>query len=51
MAEKMNVECVNLKENQESCPCTATSCSNHSLCCKCVENHRKNGNYPACLRY
>lgn len=51
MTQGTNIDCVNLGENKSDCPCTATSCSNHGLCCKCVQNHREKGNYPACLRY
>jgi len=32
------------------CPCQNTSCQNHGCCVPCVENHRKNGNLPACMR-
>lgn len=47
---KKRVKCPNLETNKANCPCTATNCANHGICCACVENHRKSGDLPACLR-
>ena len=37
-------------ENKKNCPCKATDCPRHGMCCECVAHHRAAGNLPACLR-
>jgi len=37
-------------ENVKNCPCPKTTCSNHSHCCACVQNHVTNGGLSFCLR-
>lgn len=44
------MNCPNKEVNAENCTCTNKECQNWGLCCKCVENHRKKGGLPACLR-
>jgi len=42
-------DCPNKKENLENCGCTYTSCSTRGICCRCIANHRANGELPGCL--
>jgi len=36
--------------NLKVCPCTYP-CERKGICCECVLHHRKNKEYPACLRF
>ena len=43
-------DCQRREENLEKCTCTNEGCDFHGLCCLCVDNHRSQGQLPACLR-
>ncbi|HUS93513.1 MAG TPA: DUF6485 family protein [Phycisphaerae bacterium] len=43
-------DCQRRESNREKCTCTNDACDNHGICCLCVENHRSQGQLPACLR-
>ncbi|MCX7726873.1 MAG: hypothetical protein N2053_08495 [Chitinispirillaceae bacterium] len=45
----MTKEC-QIDVNKKNCPCPYNDCERHSMCCKCVYYHRKNGDLPMCLR-
>ncbi len=35
--------------NVNNCPCSKTTCPNHSQCCKCVAKHKATDSLPYCL--
>ena len=41
--------CINIKTNVENCPCTATDCERHGVCCQCVSAHAGRDSLPSCL--
>lgn len=43
------MSCTQLKNNQEKCTCTATSCSRYGNCCACIAYHRERDELPGCL--
>jgi hypothetical protein len=42
--------CVNIKNNVENCPCPATDCQRHAVCCECVSAHATKDSLPSCLK-
>lgn len=44
-------ECPNIEINEVDCTCKSEDCERHGFCCKCIENHRNRGNFPACVRH
>ena len=42
--------CVNIKENEESCTCTSTTCDKHGICCECLRAHLAKDSFPSCVR-
>ena len=43
------MECQKAK-NEEQCPCAATECERHGVCCECLRAHVANKALPSCLR-
>ena len=43
-------KCVNIELNEQSCPCTATDCDRHGVCCECIRAHSDGDSLPGCLR-
>jgi hypothetical protein len=39
-----------IKENQAACPCKATDCPRHGICCECIRAHLEKQSLPACAR-
>ncbi len=31
--------CPNKASNEQTCPCTATDCERHGVCCECIRAH------------
>jgi hypothetical protein len=42
--------CPNKASNEQTCPCTATDCERHGVCCECLRAHLSGGSLPACAR-
>ncbi len=42
--------CPNKCSNETTCPCTATDCPRHGVCCECLRAHLAGGGLPACVK-
>jgi len=50
MADSERKECPNIDANEIDCPCGASDCERHGICCECIKYHRSQGGRPACVR-
>lgn len=42
--------CVNIKNNDQDCPCPSSDCERHGVCCECVSAHASKDSLPSCLK-
>ena len=43
------MDCLNKKENIDSCSCTYPGCAKKGICCECIRYHFSRSELPGCL--